>query len=258
MNDAQDLFALLTGRVNSYTSQAVLGEASGLYELFGTRRRAGRMNELGFFMQDSWRITPTLTLNGGVRWDVQTPFTPVNDILTQSTLADACGISGIGANGDCNFYNPNATGGKVPDFVEFGTGTQNYKTDWNNIAPNVGVAWRPNVQGGWLRTLLGDPEQATVRAGYSVAYDRQGMGVFTGQYGANPGSTLSLTRSEANGLLVPSGSGQTWPLLLRDSSRLPAGSLPRRRHQCRVHPGGAIVSDSRAGEPGRQREHVPS
>jgi hypothetical protein len=77
------------------------------------------------------------------------------------------------------------------------------------------------VQDGWLRALLGDPEQATLRAGFSMAYDRQGMGVFTGQYGTNPGSTLSLTRSEANGLLVPAGSGQTWPVLLRDSSRLP-------------------------------------
>jgi Carboxypeptidase regulatory-like domain/TonB dependent receptor len=219
--DAQDLLALLTGRVNSYTSQAVLGETSNLYELLGTRRRAGRMNEFGFFMQDSWRLTPTFTLNAGVRYDVQTPFTPANDILSQSTFTDACGISGIGGNGDCRFYDPTATGGKVPDFVAFGTGSQNYETDWNNIAPNVGVAWRPNAQSGWLRALLGDPEQATVRAGYSHAYDRQGMAVFTGQYGANPGSTLSLTRSEANGLLVPAGSGQTWPVLLRDRGRLP-------------------------------------
>ena len=219
--DAQDLLAMLTGRVNSYTSQAVLGEATNRYELLGTRRRAGRMNELGFFVQDSWRLTPTFTLNAGVRYDVQTPFTPVNDILSQSTFLDACGTSGIASNGDCRFNDPTATGGKVPDFVAFGTGTQNYKTDWNNVAPNVGVAWRPNVQGGWGRALLGDPEQATLRAGYSHAYDRQGMAVFTGQYGANPGSTLSLTRSEGNGLLVPTGSGQSWPVLLRDRSRLP-------------------------------------
>jgi hypothetical protein len=221
LGDAQDLFALLTGRVNSYTSQAVLGEDSGNYELLGTRRRAGRMNEYSLFAQDAWRITPTVTLNAGVRWDVQMPFTPVNDILSQSTLADACGISGIGANGDCNFYDPQASGGVTPAYVAFGTGTQNYSTDWNNVAPNIGVAWRPNVQTGWLRALLGDPEQATVRGGYSTAYDRQGMAVFTGQYGANPGSTLSLTRSEANGLLVPANSGQSWPVLMRDRSRLP-------------------------------------
>jgi len=50
-------------------------------------------------------------------------------------------------------------------------------------------------------TLMG-PEQATLRGGYSVAYERQGLLVFTGVYGANPGSTLSLTRSEGNGLLM--------------------------------------------------------
>jgi hypothetical protein len=222
LGDAQDLFAMLTGRVNSYTSQAVLSESTGVYELLGTRRRAGRMNEYSLFAQDSWRVTPTLTLNGGLRWDLQMPFTPVNDILSQSTFADACGISGIGGDGDCRFYDPTATGGKVPDFIEFSKGRRDYNIDWNNLAPNVGAAWRPNVESGWLRLLLGDPEQATVRAGFSMAYDRQGMAVFTGQYGANPGSTLSLTRSEANGLLVPANSGETWPVLLRDSSRLPA------------------------------------
>ena len=32
------------------------------------------MNEYSLFVQDSWRVTPTLTLNGGLRWDVQMPF----------------------------------------------------------------------------------------------------------------------------------------------------------------------------------------
>ena len=146
-------------------------------------------------MQDSWRLTPNLTLSGGLRWDVQMPFTPVNDILTQSTLADACGISGIGGDGRCRFFDPSATGGKVPDFQLFSKDTLGYNTDWNNVAPNVGFNWRPDVQQGWLRALLGDPDQAAVRGGFSVAYDRQGMAVFTGQYGANPGSTLSLTRT---------------------------------------------------------------
>ena len=141
------------------------------------------------------------------------PFKPVNDILSQSTFADACGVSGIGADGRCRSSSRGASGGKVPDVHRSSTkGSRGYNTDWNNFAPNVGVAWRPNVQGGWLRALLGDPEQATLRARLLGAYNRQGMGIFTGQYGANPGSTLSLTRSEANGLLVPAG-GQSWPVL---------------------------------------------
>ena len=33
---------------------------------------------VGAFAQDSWRVSPTLTLNGGLRWDLQMPFTAVN------------------------------------------------------------------------------------------------------------------------------------------------------------------------------------
>ena len=92
----------------------------------------------------------------------------------------------------------------MPDFQLFSRGSLGYGIDWNNLAPNVGVAWRPNVQAGFFRRLLGDPDQATLRAGFSVAYDRQGMARFTEQYGSNPGSTLPLSRTVENGLL-PAG-----------------------------------------------------
>ena len=52
----------------------------------------------------------------------------------------------------------------VPTYQRFEPGSADYDTDWNNLGPNVGFAWRPNVQQGWLRSLLGDPEQATICA----------------------------------------------------------------------------------------------
>ena len=130
------------------------------------------------------------------------PFAPSERHDDDGSLADVCGVSGIGEGGiynACNFYAPASSGGKAPEFAQFTTGTRGYNTDWNNFAPNIGVAWRPNVESGWLRTLLGDPEQATLRGGYSVAYERQGIGGFTGIYGPNPGSTLSLTRNANTG-----------------------------------------------------------
>ena len=225
--DARDLYALLTGRVRRVTGQAALDAETNQYTAFGARRREGRVDMHSLFVQDTWRMTPTLTLSGGLRWDVQLPFTPVNDIMSAASLADICGISGIGDGGmysKCNFNQPNASGGKVPSFQQLTRGTRGYSTDWNNVAPTVGLAWRPNVQDGFLRRLLGDPEQATLRAGYSMAYERQGLGEFTGQFGANPGSTLDLTRDESTGL-VPAG--EQWPVLLAQRSRLYQASFPQ-------------------------------
>jgi hypothetical protein len=226
LTDARELYGLLTGRVRAVTGQAALDPNTNKYVAFGPRRREGRINMPSVFAQDNWRITPTFTLTAGVRWDVQLPFTPVNDIMSTASMADVCGISGLGGGGTydrCRFYQPGPGGGKVPEFAQFTRGTRGYNTDWNNVAPKIGVAWRPNVKGGFLRTLLGDPDQATLRAGYSLDYERQGMGEFTGVFGVNPGSTLSLSRDVGTGL-VPSG--ESWPVLLSQRNRLYNASFP--------------------------------
>jgi hypothetical protein len=226
LTDARALYGLLTGRVRAITGQAALDAETNTYVAFAPRQRAGNMDEYSAFVQDSWRMTPTLTINAGLRWDVQMPFAPSNDVMTAASLADVCGVSGPGEGGiysACNFYHPGAGGGKTPQFNQLTEGTLGYKTDWNNVAPNVGVAWRPNIESGFWRTVLGDPDSATIRGGYSVAYERQGLGVFTGIFGANPGSTLSLTRDVSTGLVGP---GETWPVLLREPSRLVNAPFP--------------------------------
>ena len=98
----------------------------------------------------------------------------------------------------------------------------------------MSVAWRPNVQYGWLRSILGDPEQATLRAGFAVAYNRNGMAEFENIYGGNPGRSITANRNNTIGNLV--GAGESWPLLFRETSRLgrrrlhragqPAGCIP--------------------------------
>jgi len=223
LTDARQLYALLTGRVSSVGAQIALDPNTNQYVLFGPRTRAGRIDMYSGFAQDTWRLTPTLTLTGGLRWDVQLPFTPINDIMSRVTLADMCGVSGLGPGttpyNKCNFFAPGSTGGQTPEFLQLTRGTNGYNVDWNNFAPTVMVNWRPNVESGWLRTLLGDPEQATLRGGYSVAYERQGLSEFTGTFGANPGSTVSIPRSATSGVpLVPAG--ETWPVLASQPDRL--------------------------------------
>jgi Carboxypeptidase regulatory-like domain/TonB dependent receptor/TonB-dependent Receptor Plug Domain len=227
LTDARELYALLTGRVGAVTGQAALDPGSNNYVAFGPRKREGYINMYSLFAQDSWRTTPTLTINAGVRWDLQMPFTALNGTMSAATMASVCGISGLGDDGTfsrCNFGRPGtAANAAAPEYVQLTAGTQGYQTDFNNIAPNVGIAWRPNVQDGFMRALLGDPEQATLRGGYSVAYDRQGMDQFTGLFGDNPGITLNLARNESTGLVGP---GETWPVLLSQRSRLYNASFP--------------------------------
>jgi hypothetical protein len=222
---ARSLYALLTGRVASVTGQAALDE-NGIYQFLGKRRQEGSLDNYAMYMQDSWRLSPTVTLNAGLRWDVQTPFKGANDNFSAVTLADLCGVSGLGDGSiyrACNFFTPGASGGKIPQFSQLQSGTNGYNIDWNNVAPNIGVAWRPNVQSGFMRTILGDPEQATIRGGYSVQYERQGFGVFTGVYGGNPGATISLTRNASTGLLPP---GTAWPVLLSQRDKLYPAPFP--------------------------------
>ena len=222
LSDARALYAFLTGRVSSIGGTAALDPDTGQYVAFAPRRREGNLNVYSGFLQDSWRLSSTLTLTGGVRYDLQTPFSASNDIMSSVTMADICGMTGVGDGGTysrCNFFalgpQPN---GVVPTYKQLTKGTEGYKTDKNNLGPSISVAWRPNVQDGWLRGLLGDPDQATFRGGYTLSYERQGMGIFTGLYGTNPGSTISLSRTEAQGNLVLPG--ESWPIYLSESHRI--------------------------------------
>jgi hypothetical protein len=219
LTEARRAYAVLTGRVTNITAQAVL-DASGKYVELGPVTQEGGIKVYGSFIQDSWRLKPNVTLTGGLRYDVQTPFTPFSSVLSTVTMNSLCGVSGLGDGGlysKCNVLKPGATGGSVPQFIQLKKGTEGYNTDWNNFAPSFSVAWRPDVKDGFMRALLGDPNQATLRAGYSEAYDRAALTTLIGVYGGNRGGTISLNRGANTGIVGP---GEAWPVLLSQTSRL--------------------------------------
>ena len=231
-NNARALYALLTGRVTAINSNARLDGATGQYVYLGVGRTDEQQDEVGLFVQDSWRIKPTLTVNAGLRWQIAKPFQANESVYSMNTMADICGVSGLG-NGpggrECNLFNPGvfSTGGRAPVYELYSAGEPGYRTEYDNFAPNVGVAWQPNVQGGVLRTILGDPSHATVRASYGVSYNSDGLGFYTGVYGSNPGNQITTNRTTASAQypLVPAG--ESWPVLLRTPERLgPSPGIP--------------------------------
>lgn len=101
-----------------------------------------RTQSYNFFVNDSFRVTPRLTLTAGLRYEYNTP--PV-DTTDRSNVYDV--FSGnlvqVGTNG-------------VP--------RGGFHPDKNNFAPRVGFAW-----------TLGKDEATVVRAGYGVYYDQSAL-----------------------------------------------------------------------------------
>ena len=224
LQGAQNLYALLTGRVTSINADARLNEETGQYEYVGVGTQRARMRESGLYLQDAWRLRPNLTLNAGLRYELQFPFTPLNSSYSTASIADLCGISGVGQDGRCNLFQPGVTPGKRPEFVNFGEGVKGYNTDYDNIAPSVGMAWTLGGGTGALSRLLGSSSGDTVlRAGYSRSFNRNGMNDFTGQYNSNPGIVISASRTSNLGNL---DDGQGLPVLFRQANRLGPASFP--------------------------------
>ena len=225
LGDARELYALLTGRVTSIAADARIDEATGQYVYMGTSTERARMQEGGFFLQDSWRWKPNFTINAGLRYTLQLPFTALNNSYSTTTMEDLCGPSGVGSNGYCNLFQPGHMPGKATsEFYNLEEGVKAYNTDWNNFAPNVGIAWTPARRDGFLGTLMSD--ELVIRAGWSRAFSRNGMNDFTGQYNDNPGVIISATRSQGNDNIIPPGASA--PLLFRNDSLLGAPSVPER------------------------------
>lgn len=209
LTNARRLYAILIGSVSEVRGISRLNEESQQYEYLGTGTQRGRLREFDIFTGDAWRMRPNLTVNYGLRYMVQLPFYPLNSSYTTGTLDDIFGVSGVG-----NLFAPGTLTGSRPTFDQYTEGSRGYATDWNNVAPSLGITWSPPRPGGLLGRLVGNDGDTVLRAGYSLGYIRPGMADFTGVYGDNPGVSLNTFRNNTLGNLG------ALPLLLRDTPRL--------------------------------------
>ncbi|MEP7272330.1 MAG: TonB-dependent receptor [Acidobacteriota bacterium] len=100
------------------------------------------LNNYAFYLQDSWRIRPNLTLRYGLKWEYFSPLTESDNLQLLPVVT--------GSTRDA-LLNPNG----VVDFVKGGF----YDKDRNNFGPTVGLAWDPFKDG-----------KTSIRAGYTMAF----------------------------------------------------------------------------------------
>ncbi|HKG47720.1 MAG TPA: TonB-dependent receptor [Pyrinomonadaceae bacterium] len=189
---AAALYATLVGRINAITANARLNEETGKYEYLGSLITRAQLTEYGFFAQDTWRFRPNLTLTGGLRWEVQGPFTPLNDSL--SRIESPASI--YGESGEGNLFSPGTLTGAPTRFVQFSQGEKTFNTEYGNFAPSVGITWSPNIgSSGFMHRLFGNSGQTVLRGGFSVAFVREGTSAFTSLFNSNPGGTITANQS---------------------------------------------------------------
>jgi hypothetical protein len=167
----------------------------------------------GFYVQDDWKLTPRVTLNLGLRYDVQYAwrerFNQYNrgfDLTTKNPMSDAVLANWRRIKADYDATNPKypypappaqLSGGWL--FAGVGGRPERiFDTDWTNLAPRVGLAWRIS-------------EKTVIRGGGGVYYMANTQGGRTNGFSITTNYDASL-----DGRLPSAGSSLTGAYSLVD------------------------------------------
>lgn len=149
-------------RLGSGLDLVGLGVATNIFQTLATvpDSRVGlRFNELGLFVQDSWRLSSRLTLSAGLRYDLSSVPVEVNRRIERAFSLDTFPAPSP------EYSSPDQTvafNNALNALKQILDGRKKiYEADHNNFAPRVGFAFDLTGSG-----------RAVLRGGYGVYYDQ--------------------------------------------------------------------------------------
>ncbi|MGA2949122.1 MAG: TonB-dependent receptor [Candidatus Sulfotelmatobacter sp.] len=182
------------------------------------------------FAQDSWKIKPSLTMNYGLRWELDTPladalhhvqtFRPGQNSTVYPCVLTPAEQANLGAS-NCTAAGVQPTGLVVPGDSGVSAGlTQTY---YKAFAPRIGLAYSPNpkttIRGGW--GLFYNPMEQLVLEQFGAEPPFGGSTFLPATFLNTPfiSQTGSVSPNPFNGILSPKpGTPQDWasfrPMLL--------------------------------------------
>jgi hypothetical protein len=159
---------------------------------------------LGAYGEDSWRVSTNLTVNYGLRWDVN-PYWAEQHDKEPVFVAGLQSVKFPGA--PAGYVFPGDPG--VPRHMA--------NIRWNDFAPRFGFAYAPDTSNHFLQLVFGAHGQSSIRGGYGLYYTNiEGSAVYSfssapyGFHYSSPAPTF-LSRpfiNRANG----TNNGQRFPL----------------------------------------------
>jgi hypothetical protein len=141
---ADYLIGATTGAGNGYTQAAV--------QLLDSRTRYG-----GAYVQDSWKATPNLTLNLGLRWEVSMPWYDTQGRIQTWVKGEQSTVFPTSPQGLVYPGDPGIPKTLAP-------------TRYNNFGPRLGLAYSPSFSDGLLGKVFGGPGKSSIRASYGLYY----------------------------------------------------------------------------------------
>lgn len=172
INSAQSSLVALLGRLNQYTANFIF-DIDGNPVSGQPTVREWATEEYDFYVQDSWKVRPSLTVNFGLRYGLSRPVYETNGFQAAPNIPlDEY----FQRRQEASFNGQNYDEPLIVDLA----GPKNnrpdfYEWDTNNFQPRVSAAWSPNFKDGWLAKIFGTNRASVIRGGFSMTNDYFGQ-----------------------------------------------------------------------------------
>lgn len=157
---ANALQSLLAGLVGSASNTFNTTSKTSGYVAGAPTINTFNYDNHSFYVTDQWRLRPNLSINVGLRYELFTGIRDPRGLRLEPVVPQ--GTDPVAA-----VLNPNGTYDYVGTSI--GSPGQFFRTDKNNFAPNVSVAYTLGSSHGFVSRLIGR-ESTVLRGGYRLSY----------------------------------------------------------------------------------------
>lgn len=166
-DDLKAALAAVIGRYSQYTARFNFGIDGKPIESGTPVVRDFATEEYDWYAQDSWKISPSVTLTYGLRYGLSKPVYERNGFMTTTNIP----LGEYLRRRIENAYN----GINYTEPLVVNKSSHFYNWDKNNFQPRVAVAWSPDAGANWFGNALGRNGTSVIRAGFAVTNDYFGQ-----------------------------------------------------------------------------------